>query len=157
MSFEENEISKNANGGTEIAKRKLASIIDPNLLDNFQIISSRVRELDFKKIRIFWAHDLPEDPESKKFKNQEFKDSFHKFVFISNWQYQRYQLVHGFPYDDKSIVLESGIEPAFGALNVEDIFDFKDKEKIRLVYTSTPQRGLEILVPVFEKIGRAHV
>ena len=123
MSFEENEISKNANGGTEIAKRKLASIIDPNLLDNFQIISSRVRELDFKKIRIFWAHDLPEDPESKKFKNQEFKDSFHKFVFISNWQYQRYQLVHGFPYDDKSIVLESGIEPAFGALNVEDIFD----------------------------------
>ena len=40
--FEENEISKNANGGTEIAKRKLASIIDPNLLDNFQIISSIV-------------------------------------------------------------------------------------------------------------------
>ena len=28
--FEENEISKNANGGTEIAKRKLASIIDPS-------------------------------------------------------------------------------------------------------------------------------
>jgi len=150
--FEENEISKNANGGTEIAKRKLAAIIDPNLLENFQIISSRVRELDFKKIRIFWANDLPEDPESKKFKNQEFKDSFHKFVFISNWQYQRYQLIHGFPYDDKSIILESGIEPAFGALSAEDIFEFKDKEKIRLVYTSTPQRGLEILVPVFEKL-----
>jgi CheY-like chemotaxis protein len=31
--FEENEISKNANGGTEIAKRKLASIIDPALLE----------------------------------------------------------------------------------------------------------------------------
>lgn len=151
--FEENEISKNANGGTEIAKRKLAQIIDPNLLENFQIISSRVRELDYKKIRIFWAHDLPEDPESKKFKNEDFRNSFHKFVFISNWQYQRYQLIHGFPYDNKSIVLESGIEPAFGALNVEDIFDKKDKEKIRLVYTSTPQRGLEILVPVFEKIS----
>ena len=152
MSFEENEISKNANGGTEIAKRKLAQIIDPKLLENFQIISSRVRELDFKKIRIFWAHDLPEDPESKKFKNEDFRNSFHKFVFISNWQYQRYQLIHGFPYDNKSIVLESGIEPAFGALNTEDIFDKKDKEKIKLVYTSTPQRGLEILVPVFDKL-----
>ena len=112
MPFEENEVSKNANGGTEIAKRKLASIIDPDLLDNFQIICSRPRDLQMDKIRIFWAHDMAEDPESKKFQEQEFKDSFHKYVFISNWQYQRYQLIHGIPYDEKSIVLESGIEPA---------------------------------------------
>jgi glycosyltransferase involved in cell wall biosynthesis len=32
----------------------------------------------------------------------------------------------------------------------------KDKEKIRLVYTSTPQRGLEILVPVFKKLAEIH-
>mgnify|MGYP003352048079 CR=1 FL=1 len=36
IGFEENEISEKANGGTEIAKRKLASIIAPELLDNFQ-------------------------------------------------------------------------------------------------------------------------
>ena len=145
--FEENEISKNANGGTEIAKRKLASIIDPALLDNFQIICSRPRELEMDKIRIFWAHDMAEDPESKKFQQQDFKDSFHQYVFISNWQYQRYQLIHGIPYDEKSIVLESGIEPApESALT-------KPTDKIRLVYTSTPQRGLEILVPVFEKLA----
>ena len=106
-------------------------------------------EFDIDSLRI---RDLAEDPESAKFKDQNFRNQFHKFVFISNWQYQRYQLIHGLPYDQKSIILESGIEPAFGALNVEDIFDFKDKEKIRLVYTSTPQRGLEILVPVFEKL-----
>jgi len=29
MGFEENEISQNANGGTEIAKRMLGDIIDP--------------------------------------------------------------------------------------------------------------------------------
>ena len=29
--FEENEISKNANGGTEIAKRTLQDLIDPDL------------------------------------------------------------------------------------------------------------------------------
>ena len=110
--FEENEISINANGGTEIAKRKLASIIDPKLLDNFQIICSRPRELDETKIRLFWCHDLPEDPECKKFQDKNWLDKFHKFVFISNWQMQRYQLVHGLPQDMKSIVLESGIEPA---------------------------------------------
>lgn len=148
--FEENEISKNANGGTEIAKRKLASIIDPNLLDNVQIICSRPRELEADKIRVFWCHDLPEDPESKKFQDRKFQDSFHKFVFISHWQYQRYQLFHGIPYDNKSIILETGIEPApITCLE-------KPEGPIRLVYTSTPQRGLEILIPVFEKLAEIH-
>jgi UDP-glucose:(glucosyl)LPS alpha-1,2-glucosyltransferase len=143
--FEENEISSKAQGGTEIAKRKLAEILDQDLLDNFQIICSRERQLDESKIRLFWCHDLPEDPESAKFRNTEWRDKYHKFVFISNWQYQRYNLIHGLPMDNKSVILESGIEPA---PEVE-----KPKDKIRLVYTSTPQRGLEILVPVFERLA----
>ena len=151
IGFEENDISKNANGGTEIAKRKLAQIIDPQLLENFQIISSRIREMNWEKIRIFWGHDLAFDPESAKFKDDSFKDTFHKFVFISNWQYYQYQLVHNFPYNDKSIVLESGLEPA-----PNDVFEQKKTDTIRLVYTSTPQRGLEILVPVFEQLSQIH-
>lgn len=150
--FEENEISVNANGGTEIAKRKLSEIIDPELLDNFQIVSSRIRDIDESKIRVFWAHDLPEDPESKKFQSQEFQNNFHKYVFISDWQYQRYQLIHGVPYDNKSIVLESGITPA-----PDNVIDLKPNDgKIRITYTSTPQRGLEILVPVFDKLAETN-
>lgn len=148
--FEENEVSKNAFGGTELAKRKLASIIDPILLENFQIICSRPRELMEDKIRIFWAHDLPQDPESAKFKESSFRDQFHKFVFISNWQMQQYQMVHGVQYDTKSIVLEHGIEPS--DLNAIQ----KDNDVIRLVYTSAPQRGLDILVSVFEKLAEKH-
>lgn len=148
--FEENEISKNAFGGTEIAKRKLASIIDPELLDQFQIVCSRQREFEWDKIRIFWAHDLAEDPESAKFRDKEFRDSFQKHVFISNWQMQRYQLIHGIPYDTKSIVLESGIDPA------PDSCLEKPMDKIRIVYTSTPQRGLEILVPVFAHLAKMY-
>jgi glycosyltransferase involved in cell wall biosynthesis len=148
--FEENEISKNAFGGTEIAKRKLASLIDPELLDNFQIICSRPRELDMKKIRVFWCHDLPEDPESKNFQDKEFIDSFHKFVFISNWQLQRYQLIHNINLDGKASVLETGFDPA-----PKECIE-KPKDKIRLVYTSTPQRGLDILVPVFEMLAEKH-
>ena len=150
MGFEENEISQNANGGTEIAKRMLGDIIDPKLLEEFQIVCSRQRDFDWEKIRVFWCHDLPEDPESAKFKDKGFLNSFHKFVFISDWQYQRYQLVHGLPYDDKSIVLESGIEPA-----PESCLE-KDNDTIRLVYTSTPQRGLEIIVPVFKYLTERH-
>lgn len=149
--FEENEISIKANGGTEIAKRSLSTLIDPELQKHFQVISSRAREIDESKIRIFFAHDLPEDPESAKFKDQEFKDSFHKMVFISNWQYQRYQLFHNIGYDDKSIVLETGIVPAPSSTLVKP-----DDGKIRIVYTSTPQRGLELLIPAFEFLAEKH-
>jgi hypothetical protein len=51
---------------------------------------------------------------------------------------------------NKSIVLESGIEPA-----PESCLQ-KDNDTIRLVYTSTPQRGLEILVPVFKYLTERH-
>ena len=151
IGFEENEISINAFGGTELAKRQMASLIDPEILKHFQIICSRPRDLEMDKIRIFWCHDLPEDPESIKFSDNSFKDSFHKFAFISNWQYSRYQLIHGVPYDNKSIVLEHGFEPA-----PVDVFERKSKEKIHIAYTSTPQRGLEILVPVFKKLTELH-
>ena len=142
--FEENEISKNANGGTEIAKRKLAKLIPAELLDDFQIICSRVRDLDETKIRVYWLHDLPEDPECIKLKDEAYRDQFHHFVYISDWQYSRFQLVCDMPYSKNNTVIDSGIDP------IEWVE--KPKDKIRLVYSSTPQRGLDILIPVFDKL-----
>jgi glycosyltransferase involved in cell wall biosynthesis len=48
-------------------------------------------------------------------------------------------------------VLEHGFSPA-----PDNFLELKDKEKIRIVYSSTPQRGLEILVPVFKKLAEIH-
>jgi glycosyltransferase involved in cell wall biosynthesis len=146
--FEENEISKNAFGGTEIAKRKLAKLVPEELLEDFQIICSRVRDLDETKIRIYWPHDLPEDPECIKLKDESFRRQFHHFVYISNWQYSRFQLVANMPYNVDNTVIDSGIDPI-------DWVE-KPKDKIRLVYSSTPQRGLDILLPVFEKLCEKH-
>jgi UDP-glucose:(glucosyl)LPS alpha-1,2-glucosyltransferase len=149
--FEENEISVNANGGTEIAKRKLAQIIDPELLQDTQIICSRIRELDPSKIRIFWCHDLPEDPESSKLKDKSYRDQFHHFVFISDWQYQQYRTILGFPYSENCTVIESGFEP------IESNIDTKfDSDRTVFTYTSTPQRGLGILVPVFDALAQKY-
>lgn len=151
--FEENEISKNAFGGTELVKRRLGSLIDKELLSNFQIICSRPREFEQDKIRIFWAHDLPQDPESKRFREPEFINNIHKNVFVSNWQYNQYQLYHGVPYDDKSVTMNHGIFPFLGE---RDNLKPSQDGKIHIVYTSTPQRGLEILVPVFEELAKKY-
>jgi len=150
--LEKNEVSMNAAGGTELMLRSVYDgTIDRTLLENFQIIPSRVRDLKNDKIRIMNVHDLPEDPESQKFKDPQFRLNFHKFVFVSNWQYSRYQYVLGMEYSDRDIVIENGITPIKP--------DWKSKledDTIRLVYCSTPHRGLEILVPVFEKLAEKY-
>lgn len=148
MGFEENEISKNAFGGTEIAKRSLADRLDPTVLEGTQIICSRVRELDPTKIRVYWLHDLPEDPESSKLQSKLYRNKFHHLVFISNWQYMRYQYVLKLPQSRTHSIIETGIIPA-------PVVE-KSTDKIRLVYTSTPQRGLEILLPVFEELAKTY-
>jgi UDP-glucose:(glucosyl)LPS alpha-1,2-glucosyltransferase len=147
IGFEENEINKNAFGGTEIIARHLARVINPSLLENVQIISSRVRELEEDKIRVLFCHDLANDPEVEKFKNPEWRQKIHQFVFISNWQYQQFQYILGFPYTDNCSVIEVGFDP------IEVDWTKKNKETTRFCYTSTPQRGLTILVPVFSKFA----
>jgi glycosyltransferase involved in cell wall biosynthesis len=150
--LETNEISANANGGTELMLRSIYDgTISRDLLEQFQIIPSRPRELKHDKIRVMNVHDLPEDPESAKFRDPQFRQNFHKFVFVSNWQYSRYQYVLGMDYSDRDIVIENGITP------IEP--DWQSKladDKIRLVYCSTPHRGLEILVPVFQRLAEKH-
>jgi glycosyltransferase involved in cell wall biosynthesis len=148
MTFERNEINKNSQGGTERMMEGLYSRIDPELISKFQIIPSRVRELKNDKIRIYWLHDLPNDPETNHLKNQSSRDRFHKIVYCGNWQMSQYQSQLNIPHDQKTCMLETATTPM--------LWQPKSKEEIRLIYTSTPQRGLQLLIPVFEELCKTH-
>lgn len=148
MPFEENEISVNSKGGTESVKRGLAERLPTGLADDFQIICSRVRKIEDDKIRVYWLHDLPEDPETNHLKDINSRNRFHKIVYCGNWQYSRYQLVCGIPYDNQATVIDTPIDPL--------PLHSKTFDTIRLVYSSTPQRGLNLLVSVFEKLAEKH-
>ena len=142
--FEENEVSIKSKGGTEMVKRGLAERLPEGLADDFQVICSRIRKIEEDKIRVYWLHDLPEDPETNHLKDKSSRDRFHKLVFCGHWQYNQYITKLGIPQDDKCVVIETPIDPI--------PLIPKSKEEIRLIYTSTPQRGLELLYPVFEKL-----
>ena len=137
-----NELNQNAMGGSEIIATNIAKRINPELLKEFQIVNSRVRNLDESKIRIFLAHDLPGDPESEFLKNGGWK-KFHRMVFVSNWQMQKYIEYYGIPWS-KCLVVQNAIDP------IEQ--HEKPKDKIKLAYWSTPHRGLNILYAVFDKL-----
>lgn len=142
MTLATDELSKNAMGGTELMKHALYQRLDPELLDNFHITASRYRGDMPGKTEIYWLHDLPGDPESEHLKNGGW-NKFEKLVFVSNWQFQWYQRHYGLPYY-KCVVLQNAIEP----ITPNKI----DDGKIRLIYHTTPHRGLELLLPVFNKL-----
>jgi UDP-glucose:(glucosyl)LPS alpha-1,2-glucosyltransferase len=146
--IEVNELNKNSRGGTELMQERLHRSIPAELLSKFQIIPSRVRELDPDKKKILWLHDLPHDPESEHLKDPELRKRFSKIVAVSDWQMQMYNIISGVPYAE-SFVIKNAIDP----------IPLEKKEyngTVNLIYHTTPHRGLEILIPVFEELSRIH-
>lgn len=143
--FAKDKYSGNAKGGTELMKMGLEKRLSPELLDNFQIFVSRVHEeLSEKHIRILWLQDLAEDPENNHLANGGW-NKFHKLICSSNWQMRGYIERYNIPWS-KFIVIPNCIEP------IDFTMEDKKRDTIRLVYHTTPHRGLQILVPVFNKL-----
>lgn len=143
-----NKHSTNAKGGTEILAQRLAELIPSEILDEFQIFVSRVEEpLDETKIRLYWVHDLHLDPATEHLANGGWKN-FHKIVFVSNWQMRGYIERYNIPWSH-CIVMHNAIDPI-------EQHEKPTEGPIRLAYWSTPHRGLDILVPVFNKLAEDH-
>ena len=146
--MEVNELNKRARGGTELMQERLHNSLPGELLDQFQIIPSRVREIKKDKIPLLWLHDLPNDPESQHLKDPELRKRFKKIVAVSDWQMQLYNLILGVPYSE-CIVLKNAIVPI-------DIEEKQFDGTIRIIYHTTPHRGLELLVPVFDALSKKY-
>lgn len=145
---EKNELNQNARGGTELMQERLHRSLSPDLLKYFQIIPSRVREIDKTRIPILWLHDLPNDPESQHLKDSDQRKRFKKIVAVSDWQMQLYNVILGVPYREAAVI-KNGIDP----IEIEEKpFD----GTVRLIYHTTPHRGLELLVPVFEELAKRY-
>jgi UDP-glucose:(glucosyl)LPS alpha-1,2-glucosyltransferase len=138
------EMTKNAMGGTELQMTWLYKNVDKTLLSNFQIIPSRVGDLDNTKLRVLWCHDLAEDPANHHLADGGW-EKFHRIVFVSYTQRAKYLEVYGIPYS-KTMVLQNAIEP------IEDHTKPLVNDRFNIIYHTTPHRGLEILVPVVERL-----
>lgn len=145
MPFAKDNLSTNAMGGTELMKYALEKRLDSALLDKFQIFVSRVHEpLSEEHVRLYWLQDLAGDPESEHLHNRGW-EKFSKLVFSSHWQMRGYIERYNIPWS-KCIVLPNCIEP------IDFDMSQKNRDIIRLIYHTTPHRGLQILVPVFKKL-----
>lgn len=141
----DSELSKNSFGGTEMMRERLIKNVDPKWLEKCAIHFSRPRLLFEDVINVLYCHDLAEDPENNILANGGWK-KFDHIVFVSAWQRDQYITRFDIPYSHTTVIynaVETQYEPVT-----------KDVETIRFIYHTTPHRGLELLVPIFDTLAK---
>jgi glycosyltransferase involved in cell wall biosynthesis len=139
----------NPKGGTELLKEKLLEKVPAHLFDGINLITSICEEqlLDPTKINVLWQHLSYDQPNVTKMTNKSFVDKVDYFIYVSHWQHEKFRYKFNIPLSN-SKVIKNAIEP----------IPYKNKpEKIKLVYSSTPWRGLDVLLRAFEVLNRDDV
>lgn len=150
--FRFNDFS-DSKGGTEIMVSGLLRYVDNDLLKQFDILVSYPPQNYEKtnKPSLLWLHDLPTDPYFDILNNKDYQNQFDYFIFVSYWQKEMFRLKFALPVE-KCVVIKNCIESL--ATN-ENKFD--NIKKIKIAYSSTPQRGLNILYEVFKELQKEFV
>ena len=144
--FDMNEIADGARGGTEMMQERLVDNVDHDLLKQFYIIPSRVRRIHPDKPNIFWCHDLANDPEVANLAYEEFRNKFAMIVFVSHIQALEYAHKFGLKHSEYTVIPNAIVPFEEGKKPEDDV--------VRVIYHTTPHRGLELLVPSVQKIAQ---
>ena len=138
-------MAENSMGGTELLTMELFKRLPEEYKEKFQFVVSRVQELE-ERPRLYWLHDLALDPVHSILTSSGGLDLFAKLVFVSNWQQQMFQTLLNVPYS-KGIVIKNAIDPIPKHEKTKD-------GPLQLMYCSTPQRGLDVLMMALDLLDR---
>jgi glycosyltransferase involved in cell wall biosynthesis len=155
-SIQFNDFNKKGLGksGVETIVKNLSNKLPKKLIDKFQIIIDHIDHfapLDYNKIRTYWSHLTPkQNEEVAKIVNADPKplanggwNKFHKIVFISYSQMENWIKKYDIPRSHCTVI-KYALEP----IEIQE----KSKDKIVLIHQSSPQRGLSLLIDVFERL-----
>ena len=135
-------------GGSELMAKELMKRIDRKVAEGVKLYLNEPipQDLDPRKVNVFWNQHNHNQPSVKKGYTEKFTDQFDCIVYVSNWQYDRYRNVYQIK-PDQSVVLYNAIDTTTTVANKRDPDDL-----IRLIYTSTPFRGLDVLLDTFDTL-----
>lgn len=137
-----------AKGGTEILYDGLVKYSNFNKYDNINMLLATPdpNKVRYSKKNILWQHLNYSDESLAPMRDNAFMKAIDATVYVSHWQLEKFRYLFQVPLHN-AYVIKNAIEP----------IEFKEKDrsgKIKLIYTSTPFRGLSILLDVMEMINR---
>ncbi len=126
-------------GGTELMIARVRRAY-PRLTEQVQLVGSRPRDVvhDPDKPKIVWLQDLIDDPSLKCLVDPTYRSVFNAIVCVSAWQQDQFARA-GIPYS-QTTVIKNACEPLVPTWP-KPLVD----GKLRLIYHSTPHRGLAVL------------
>jgi glycosyltransferase involved in cell wall biosynthesis len=138
-------------GGSELMYYSLMKYMINDFEPDINLVSSMC---DFNliqegRINILWQ-ELNYDQENVMLMaNEDFVNKIDYFVYASSWQYEKFRYIFHIP-ENRSRVIKNWIEPI-------PYVKKPNNGKLKLIYTSTPWRGLSVLLDCFEKLNRDDV
>lgn len=136
-------------GGADLMIEGLRRHVD--VPENINLINSVCDErmIDPDKINVLWQH-VPADQEVVAgMRDPYFVRQVDAFVYVSHWQHEKFRYIHQVPLEN-AVVIKNAIEP----------IEFVERPvdgKVRLIHTSVPYRGLDVLLDVMELLDRDDV
>ena len=130
-------------GGTELMFDELMRRLPASYKKQFSIFNY-LPQADFSKKTIYWNQLSYDQDAVQALKDPKLVEQIDHFVFVSHWQSEMFRKIFNIP-GYKTHVLKNaslGVIPREGG----------ERDKVRLCYTSTPWRGLDILLDAWELI-----
>ena len=137
---------KESFGGSESQFRLLIKHLPDESFKNINLILNNTNHdlIEKDKINVLWMHHFVNQNEAKNLASKDFVNKLDWIVYNSNWNYEQHVKYFKIP-KNKSVVIKNAIEK----INYLE----KPKDKINLIYHTTPWRGLKILLKVFKDLN----
>jgi glycosyltransferase involved in cell wall biosynthesis len=134
-------------GGTELMFHELQKRL-PERLSEFSVFNYPIYA-DTTKPLIYWNQLSYDQPNVEFLKQEESLTKIDRFVFVSHWQAERYRQTYNIP-GFKTRVIKNALIPYTSVEYVQPAN--RDTTKIKICYTSTPWRGLNVLLTAWTLI-----
>ena len=137
-------------GGSENQLRLLLKYLPDDSFKNINLILNNANHdlIEKDRINILWMHHFVNQKEAENLGSKNFVDKLDWIVFNSNWNFEKHVYQFKVP-ESKSVVIKNAIEKID--------FQEKPKDKINLIYHTTPWRGLVHLLKVFKNLNLKNV
>ena len=129
-------------GGTELQLEYLKKHVSSELLSKIKLTTSipEKEPVVIDRTNVLWVHNSYDQANLVPwFKNKLNHRKYDWYVFNSHWTYEKYRYHFDIP-TEYSLVIKNGYDDLILKTN------FDPKPKIKMVYTSTPWRGLDVLL-----------
>ena len=144
------KINNECFGGSENQLRLLLKHLPDESFKDINLILNNTNNdlIEKDKINVLWMQHFVNQEEAKNLGSKDYVNKLDHIVFNSNWNFEKFQYQFKIP-ESKSIVIKNAIEKI-------DLHE-KPRDKINLIYHTTPWRGLVHLLKVFKNLKLKNV